>query len=152
MYQDHYFAVSVKLNFCYRQTHYINDQDKVQSVKDTDNEFTDTKEKAPINWHFTCQLTRIYENFKEKHFRSIQSARWLLKIQSLILVIRIIWKRNWMTWLGRTRQCKENWKQRHIQIKSKFLPWYLINGLECTVRNILMSLSTLFELHMKSKK
>ena len=24
-----------------------------------------TKEKAPINLHFPCQLTRIYENFKE---------------------------------------------------------------------------------------
>ena len=29
--------------------------------------------------------------------------------------------------------------------------WYLINGLECTVQNILMSLNHLFELHMKSK-
>ena len=28
----------------------------------------------------------------------------------------------------------------------------LINGLECTVQNILKSLNTLFELHMKSKK
>ena len=43
-------------------------------------------------------------------------------------------------------------KQHHIQNQSKFLPWYLINGLECTVYNILISLNTLFELHMKSKK
>ena len=135
-----------------RQTPCINDQDKVQSVKDTDNEFTDTKEKARINWHFTCQLTHIYEKFKEKHFRSIQSACWLLKIQSLILVIKVIWKRKWKTSLGCTRQCKKNLKQHHIQIKSKFLPWYLINGLECTVHNILMSLNTLLELHIKSKK
>ena len=28
----------------------------------------------------------------------------------------------------------------------------LINGLECTVQNILISLNTLFEIHMKSKK
>ena len=55
-----------------------------------------------------------------------------------------------MTWLGWTRQCKKNRKQ-HIQNKSKFLPWYLINGLKCTAENILMSLNTLFELHMKSK-
>ena len=27
----------------------------------------------------------------------------------------------------------------------------VINGLECTVQNILMSLNTLFQLHMKSK-
>ena len=57
-----------------------------------------------------------------------------------------------MTWLGCTRQCKKNWKQHPIQNKSKFLPWYLINGLNCTVENILMSMNTLFELHMKSKK
>ena len=41
LYQDNYFAVSVKLNFCWRQTHCIDDQDKVQSVTDTDNEFTE---------------------------------------------------------------------------------------------------------------
>ena len=33
---------------------------------------SNTKEKAPINWHFTCQLTRIYEKFKEQYFRSIK--------------------------------------------------------------------------------
>ena len=47
---------------------------------------------------------------------------------------------------------QEKLKQHHIRNKSKFLPWYLINGLECTVQIILMSLNTLFELHMKSKK
>ena len=41
MYQDNYFAVSEKINFCQRQTKCINDQDKFQSVKDTDNEFTE---------------------------------------------------------------------------------------------------------------
>ena len=40
-YQDNYFAVSVKLNFSQRQTHYIDDQDKFQSVTDTDKEFTE---------------------------------------------------------------------------------------------------------------
>ena len=35
---------------------------------------SNSKKKAPINWHFTCQITRIYENFKEQYFRSIQSA------------------------------------------------------------------------------
>ena len=41
LYQDDYFADSVKLNFCQRQTHCIDDQDKFQSVTDTDNEFTE---------------------------------------------------------------------------------------------------------------
>ena len=57
-----------------------------------------------------------------------------------------------MSWLGCTRQCKKKLKHHHIQNQSKFLPWYLINGLECTVHNILKSLNTLFELHVKSKK
>ena len=40
---------------------------------------SNTKENAPINWHFTCRLRRIYENFKERFFRSIQSTRWLFE-------------------------------------------------------------------------
>ena len=47
---------------------------------------------------------------------------------------------------------QKNRKQHYIQNQSKFLPWYLINGLECAVQNILISLNTLFELHKKSKK
>ena len=31
---------------------------------------SNTKEKALINWHFTCQLTRIYENFKEQYLEA----------------------------------------------------------------------------------
>ena len=73
-------------------------------------------------------------------------------IQSLILMIKMTCKRKWMSWLGCTRQYKKNWKQHHIQNRSKFLPWYLINGLACTVQNILISLNTLIVLHMKSKK
>ena len=41
LHQDNYFVVSVKLNFCQRQTNCIDDQDKFQSVTDTDNEFTE---------------------------------------------------------------------------------------------------------------
>ena len=41
MYQDNYFVVSVKISFCERQTKCVNDQEKFQSVKYTDNEFTE---------------------------------------------------------------------------------------------------------------
>ena len=60
LYQGNYFVVSVKLNFCQRQTHCIDDQDKFQSVKDTDNEFIEcpTPRKklqsigiSPVNLH-----------------------------------------------------------------------------------------------------
>ena len=40
-YQDNYFVISVKLNFCQTQAHCIDDQDKSQSVRVTDNEFTE---------------------------------------------------------------------------------------------------------------
>ena len=68
MYQENYFAVSVKINIFQRQTKCIDDQDKFQSFKDTGNEFTErqnSKENqlAPISWHF--MHTRIYENFME---------------------------------------------------------------------------------------
>ena len=33
---------------------------------------SNSKEKAPINCHFTCHLTSIYENFKEQYFRTIK--------------------------------------------------------------------------------
>ena len=67
-------------------------------------------------------------------------------------MIKMTCKRNLLSWLGCTRQCKKNRKQHHIQSQSKFLPWYLVNGLECAVQNISISLNTLFDLHMKSKK
>ena len=41
LYQEKYFFVSVKLNFYERQTHCIDDQNKFQSVTDTENEFTE---------------------------------------------------------------------------------------------------------------
>ena len=41
LYQDNYLVVNVKLNFCQRQTHCIDGQDKFQSVTDTDNEFAE---------------------------------------------------------------------------------------------------------------
>ena len=39
LYQDSYFLVSVKVVFYQRQTHCIDDEDKFQSITDTDNEF-----------------------------------------------------------------------------------------------------------------
>ena len=36
----------------------------------------------------------------------VKSTIW--KIQSLILKIKMIWKKKQMTWLGCTKQCKKN--------------------------------------------
>ena len=73
--QDNYFGVSVKLNFCWRQTHCINDQDKFQSVTDIDNKFTEcqTPRKklqsigiSPVSLHASMKTLRsnISEAYK----------------------------------------------------------------------------------------
>ena len=44
LYQGNYFVVSVKRNFCQRQTHCIDEQDKFQSVQTgTENGFTESQ-------------------------------------------------------------------------------------------------------------
>ena len=106
---------------------------------------SNTKEIAPINCHFTCQLTHLWTLSRAIFQKHTKYKLTVWKIQILILMIKMIWKRSWMAWLGCTWQCKKNWKQYRIQNKSKFLP-------ECTVQNILMPLNTLFELCMKLKK
>ena len=74
LYQDNYFAVSAKLNFCQGQTRCIDDQDKVQPVADTNNEFTECqtpREKlqsigiSPVTLH----------TFRETLKRSIKSIK-----------------------------------------------------------------------------
>ena len=47
---------------------------------------------------------------------------------------------------------QEKLKTVSFQNESKFLPWYLINCLKCSVQNTLISMKTLFEAYMKSKK
>ena len=43
LYQDNCFVVSVNLNFCQRQTHCIDDKDKLKSVIDAGNEFIECR-------------------------------------------------------------------------------------------------------------
>ena len=67
MYQDNYFVVSVKINFCQRQTKCIDDEDKFQSVKDTDNEFTEyqtPKKKLQSTGISSVVLHAFMETFK----------------------------------------------------------------------------------------
>ena len=75
-------------------------------------------------------LQKLSRAMFHKH-KKYKLTVWLIQI--LILMIKMTGKRKWMSWLGCTRQCKKNEKQHHIQNQSKFLPWCLINGLECTV-------------------
>ena len=148
------FVVCVKISFCYRQTKCIDDQNIFQSVKNTGNEFTEcqTLRKklqsigiSPVSLH--SFMKTLKSDISVAHKTQVDCLKDADVWFSWYKMIR---KRKWMTWLGFKSYCKKNWKQHHIQ--NKFLPWYLINGLECTVQNILISLNTLFELHMKSKK
>ena len=104
---------------------------------------SNTKEKASINWHFSCQLTHIYENASEPYKVQVDC----LKSLESDSYDKMIWKRKWMTWLGwqgNARKTETGTNSEQFQILT-LVP-------ECTVQNILMSLNTLFELHMKSKK
>ena len=102
------------------------------------------KKSNQLAFHLSAYtyLWKLWRAIFQKHTKYKMTAS---KIQSLIIAIKMIWKRKWMAWLGCTMQCKKNWKQYHIQSKSKFLPWYMINGLKCTIENILMSLCTLLK-------
>ena len=93
LYQDNYFAVSVKLNFSWGQIHCIDDQDKFQSVTDTDNKFNEcqTPRKklqsigiSPVNLHGFVKTLK--SNISEAC--KVQIDCW--QIQSLILAIKMI--------------------------------------------------------------
>ena len=87
------FVVSVKINFCQRQTKCIDDQDKFQAVKDTNNEFTEcqTPRKklqligiSPVSLHAFMKTLNI--NISEAYKVQVD----YLKIQSLILMMEMI--------------------------------------------------------------
>ena len=74
LYQDNYFAVSVKLNFCQRQAHCIDDQDKVQSVTDTDNEFTECQTPRKSSNQLAFNLSAYTHSFMETLKSDISEA------------------------------------------------------------------------------
>ena len=68
IYQDNCFIVGVKMKFCQRQAKCIDDRDKFQSVKDTDNESTEfqTSRKkfqsigiSPVSLHTFMKTLKI---------------------------------------------------------------------------------------------
>ena len=96
LYEDNYFAVNLKLIFCWRQTHYIDDQDKVQSVTDTDNEFT--KCQTPMKKLQSIGISPVSLHAFMKTLKSDISEACkvqvdCLKTQSLILMIKMTCKR-----------------------------------------------------------
>ena len=67
------FVVSVKINFCERQTKCTDDQDKFQSVKDTDNEFTECQTPRKKLQSIGISAVSLH-TFMKQYFRSIKSA------------------------------------------------------------------------------
>ena len=93
LYQDNYFAVSVKLNLCQRQTHCIDDQDKVQSVTDTDNEFTECptpRKKLQSIGISPISLHAFMKTLKSDISEACKVQGDYLKIHSPILMIKMI--------------------------------------------------------------
>ena len=81
IYQDNYFVVSVNINFCLRQTKCIDDQDKFQSVKDIDNEFTECQ--APRKKLQSIGISPASLHAFMKTFRTDISEAWKVQVDCL---------------------------------------------------------------------
>ena len=89
----------------------INDLHKVQSITDTGNEFTECKHQGKSSNHLAVwpvSLQAPMKTLKSDISEAYKVQVDCLKIQSLILIIKMMWKRKWMTWLGCTRKSKKN--------------------------------------------
>ena len=103
LYQGNYFAVSVKLNFCQRQTHCTDDQDKVQSATDADNEFTECQ--TPRKKVQSIDILPVSLHSFMKTLKSDISEA--CKVQGEFSYDKIDMKEK-MNWFDGTRQGKKN--------------------------------------------
>ena len=106
LYQDNYFVVSVKLNFCQRQTHCIDDQDKFQSVTDTDNEFTECQ--TPRKKLELIDISPVSLQAFMKTLKSDNSKAYKVQVDYLKDSESDSYDKNDMKEKGYTRQCKKN--------------------------------------------
>ena len=90
LYQDSYFAVSVKLIFCQTQTHCIDDQDKDQSVTDTENQFSECQTSSKKLQKLGISPISLIAFMKSLKSNSSEASK-VQKIQSLILMMKMIW-------------------------------------------------------------
>ena len=88
------------------EAHCIDYEDKVQSVTDTDNEFTEceTPNKKLQSIGISPLKLHVFMKTLKNNISEAYKVQGDWKIQGMILMIKIIWKRKWMTWLGHTRQ------------------------------------------------
>ena len=144
LYQDNRTTVvSVKLNFCQRQTHCIDDQDKFQSVTDTDNEFTECQ--TPRKQLQSIGISPVSLHAFKETLKSNISEAYKIQVDSLKDSESDFQDKNDMKEkVNDLVRLHEASYPEQIQILT-LVP-------ECTVQNILMSLNTLTELYMKVKK
>ena len=89
--QDNYFAVTIKLNVCYRQTHCIDGQEKVQYIKDTDNEFAQFQTPRKKLQSIGTSLASLHAFMKTLKSDILETYKVdYLKIQSLTSMIKMI--------------------------------------------------------------
>ena len=161
LYQDNYFVVSVKVDFCYRQTHCIDDQDKFQSVIDTDNEFIEyqTPRKklqsigiSPVSLY--AFMKTLKSNISEAYkVESNISEAYKVKADCLKDSESDSYDKNDMKEKVNDLVRLHKAMQEKLKTASNSEQIQILTLVpECTFQNILMSLNTLFELHMKSKK
>ena len=84
----------------------IDDQDEVQSVTDINNKFTKCqiqRKKLQSIDISSVSLHAFMKTLKRDISQAYKVQVDCLKTQSLILIIKMIWKRKWMTCLGCTR-------------------------------------------------
>ena len=86
-------VVSVKLNFFQRQAHCIDDQDKVPSVTDTNNEFTECQIRSKELQSVGISLVSLHafmKTLKSDISEAYKVQADCLEIQGLILMIKMI--------------------------------------------------------------
>ena len=71
------------------------------------------------------QFTSCVDGVKERYFISIQSTSWLFENSEFDSYDKNDMKKKLNDLVRLHKAIQEKLKQNHIQIKSKFLPWYL---------------------------
>ena len=125
LYQDNYFAVSVRQNFCYRQTHYIGDQDKFQPVTDAGNEFPEcktTKKKLQSVGISPVSLNAFMKTLKSNISEAYKVQVNCLKDSEPDSYAKNDMKEKVNDLVRFHKAMQEKLKKHHIQNKSKFLP------------------------------
>ena len=151
LYQNNYLVVSVKLNISQRQPHCTDDQDKFQSITDTDNGLTECQTprkqlqsigispgsvhsfiktlKSNISEAYKAQVACLKDSKSDFYNKTDMKE----KVNDLVRLHKVM-----------QEKLKTALYSEQIQILT------FVHA--CTVQNILMSLNTLFELHIKSKQ